>query len=488
MLWATLLFFCSFLLSLLFTPLIRKIAIQRGWVDQPDNSRKMHKRPIPRVGGIPILLAYGGAFSILSIHAGPSVHHFVWRIVCAALLIFSTGLIDDLVGLKPWQKIVAEGVGALLAYSGGIQIHSLAGYNLSDLLSLPITVAWLIGCTNAFNLIDGLDGLAAGVSFIAALAALSVGLVHGDIGLVIAAAPLAGALLGFLRFNFNPASIFLGDGGSLWIGFMLACYAVIWCQKSTAVLSITAPLMALSIPMLDTGLSITRRFLRGQPIFMPDRGHIHHRLLDRGLSPRRTVLLLYAASALGAYCSVLQSTAPTGIRMAVATLFCVVIWIGVRYLRYQEFEAAVHLLRRDGLRFMVQSHCSLHRYETQLMASETMEQFWHSILEIGRELACSDVELRFRGGEYQEHLCCSASEPWVLHVPVSELEYVRFKCSFELLAVMPTIGPLVSLLRRALLIKAYQFKPKIIEHPDVNSAQDSRLPMMSAATHASSAH
>src|SRR5207245_2267878 len=161
-------------------------------------------------------------------------------------------------------------------------------------------------------------------------------------------APLAGALLGFLRYNFSPASIFLGDCGSLFIGFILGCYAVIWSQKSATLLGMTAPLMALAIPLLDTGLAILRRFLRGQPILAGDRGHIHHRLLDRGLSPRTVALLLYGVCSIAALFSILAlRDRYTGI---VIVVFCGMAWIGIQHLGYTEFGAARQLLAQRTFR------------------------------------------------------------------------------------------------------------------------------------------
>src|SRR5207247_514333 len=207
-------------------------------------------------------------------------------------------------------------------------------------VSLPLTLLWLVGCANAFNLIDGVDGLATGLGLFATLTMVIAALLHGNLTLAIATAPLAGALLGFLRYNFNPASIFLGDSGSLLVGFLLGCYGVLWTQKSATLLGMAAPLMALSIPILDVCLSIGRRFLSQSPIFGADRGHIHHRLLDRGLSPRRVALLLYAVGGLGALFSILQSVVPSRLSLLILALFCASTWIFVHSLKYVEFGVA----------------------------------------------------------------------------------------------------------------------------------------------------
>ena len=157
---------------------------------------------------------------------------------------------------------------------------------ISPWLSLPLTLLWLVGCANAFNLIDGIDGLATGAGLFATVTILIGALLSNNVPLALATVPLAGALLGFLRYNFNPASIFLGDSGSLTIGFLLGCYGVLWSQKGATMLGMTAPLMALAVPLLDTGLAVARRFLRHQPIMSGDAAHIHHRLLARGLTPK----------------------------------------------------------------------------------------------------------------------------------------------------------------------------------------------------------
>lgn len=328
---------CAFALSVLLTPLIREIAIRRGCLDRPDSNRKRHQAPIPRLGGVAIVLACAGSFGIFSLidlHGSPTMlptSALVWKLLPAAMLVFIIGLLDDLAGLTPWQKLLGEVFAAGLACAGGIQIQSLAGSPISAFLGVPLTILWLVGCTNAFNLIDGLDGLASGLGLLATLTILAAGFLHNDFGLVMATAPLAGALLGFLLFNFNPASIFLGDCGSLWLGFMLACYGVIWSQKTTGpVLSMVAPLMALSIPLLDMVLSILRRFLQHQPVLRADHDHIHHRLLKRGFTPRRSVVLLYAAGALAASLSLLQTAGRGGDGLLIV-VFCATIWVGIQY-------------------------------------------------------------------------------------------------------------------------------------------------------------
>ena len=247
----------SFLLSLILTPLCRNLFRNLGIVDQPDKHRKLHVQPVPTIGGVPILLAYLLSCSVLLLappaqglaHGGKL--YIVWKLIPALLVVFLTGLMDDLLHLKPWQKLVGQVAGSCIAYWAGVRIVGIAGHSIESWWNLPLTVLWLIACTNSFNLIDGLDGLASGVGLFATATTLIAAMLQHNIPLAAATVPLAGALLGFLRYNFNPASIFLGDSGSLIIGFLLGSFGVIWSQKSATLLGMTAPLMALSIPLLE---------------------------------------------------------------------------------------------------------------------------------------------------------------------------------------------------------------------------------------------
>ncbi len=427
------------------------------------------------------MLAYAGSLGVLLLIGSrrqgvPVRAHLpvVWSLLLPAFLVFVIGLLDDLISLQPWVKLLGEIVAALLAYLGGIQIHDFLWHAIPTYVGLPLTVAWLVGCTNAFNLIDGLDGLATGIGLVATLTTLVAGLIQGDAGLVTATAPLAGALLGFLIFNFNPASIFLGDGGSLWVGFMLACCGVIWCEKSVTALSITAPIMTLAIPLVDTALSIARRFLRRQPIFSADRGHIHHRLVDRGLSPRRTALLLYAAGGIGASFSLLQSAGPATTRGLVIGLFCLLVWAGIRYLGYREFALAANLLRRNTLRSMLQSSYSLQTYEESLMVAQSVEDCWRTLRAIAREFRFTHVQLRLMGSSFEEQLDTSPNAHWVLNIPVSGSDYVLFKYQFASSSAAVAIAPLANLIHRCLVAKAPTLKlqplppSEAIEHAHFN--------------------
>ncbi len=230
-----------------------------------------------------------------------------WSIGLPTAFVFLVGLADDIAELRPWQKLAGQAIGGVLAIVAGIRITTVAGIALNPWIASLGTLVWLLACTNALNLIDGLDGLAAGIALLATVTTAIGALLNGETGLIMVTIPLAGALLGFLRYNFNPASIFLGDCGSLTIGFLLGCYGVLWSAKSATILGMTAPLIALSIPLLDVSLAIIRRFLRQQPMLGADRSHVHHRLLARGFTARRVALLLYAAAGCAGYLSLLMS-------------------------------------------------------------------------------------------------------------------------------------------------------------------------------------
>ncbi len=428
---------CSFALSLTLTPVLREMARRIGWLDEPDSKRKLHTVPVPRIGGIPIYIAYAVSLLLLvstplhEFNSAPGALQLVWRIFPAATIIFLTGLVDDIIGLKPRQKIACELAAAAVACWAGVRIGNIAGHTIGHWWAVPITIVWLLACTNAFNLIDGTDGVASGVGLFATLTMFVAALLRGDFGLVLASAPLAGALLGFLRYNFNPASVFLGDAGSLWIGFVLGCYGVMWSQKSVTMLGMTAPLMALAIPLLDTSLAIVRRFLRRRPIFGADRGHIHHRLLDRGLTPRRVALLLYGASGLAACFAVLQTVVRQEFGGVILVLFCAAAWSGVQCLGYHELGIAARLLRLTALRAQVDEQIRLRSFEESLAAAETVDGCWLSVRDAARELGFSSVTLKFGGACYEERLEKCERGAWLLRIPLSDSAFIDLTRKFR---------------------------------------------------------
>lgn len=420
----------SFLVALLTTPVVRDVFRRNGLVDSPTGGRKIHTEAIPRVGGIAIAFGYLVAFSallLLRFHGGAIVWNELWqviRLLPAAGLIFAVGLYDDLHGMKPWPKFALQFAAAGLAFWGGVRVMTLHGRGLDTWWwSIPVTMFWLVFCTNAFNLIDGVDGLATGVGLFATLTTLAAGLMQGNYALVLATVPLAGALAGFLRYNFNPASIFLGDSGSYTIGFLLGCFGILWSQKAATILGITAPLMAFAVPLLDTSLAIVRRFLRNQPIFGADRGHIHHRLLDMGMTTRRAVLVLYGAAGVGAGCALIGSTSTNPFAGLVLVLFCAVAWVGIQSLGYVELNMASRLLFRGSFRRVLNAELALRSARLRLQSAQSAEDYW-----VALETSC--LEMGFQGSclrvDGQEFVSDVEHQPgWWVTVPLGERGEVK---------------------------------------------------------------
>jgi UDP-GlcNAc:undecaprenyl-phosphate GlcNAc-1-phosphate transferase len=348
------------------------------------------------------------------------------RLLPAAAVIFTTGLMDDLFCLTAGQKIMGQAMAAGLAIWAGVSINGVAGHSADIWWSVPLTLIWLVGCANAFNLIDGVDGLAAGVGLFATLTMFVAALTQNNAPLALATAPLAGALLGFLRYNFNPASIFLGDCGSLTIGFLLGCYGIIWSQKSATMLGMTAPLMALAIPLLDTCIAIGRRFLRHQPIFGADRNHIHHQLLDRGMSPRRVALILYGVGGIAAVFSLMQSMYHNRFSGMIIILFCAAAWIGVQHLGYTEFGAAKQLVAQGTFRRILHTQLHLTSLEKKFACASTEDDCWDIVREAAGEYGFVHLRMQLGDGTYEKRFRASSLENcWTLRIPLSDREYLN---------------------------------------------------------------
>jgi UDP-GlcNAc:undecaprenyl-phosphate/decaprenyl-phosphate GlcNAc-1-phosphate transferase len=459
----------SFVLSLLLTPVIRALFLRWGLASRGSEGAG---HAIPRAGGVAIVISYLIAYLCmlaLPLHAGFMVReslNFALRLMPAAGLIFTLGLVDDIRGLEPWQKLAGEAAAAGAAYWAGIHIQALAGYALAGhglagsaagaWWNLPVTILWLIACTNAINLIDGVDGLATGVGLFATITTLIAALLQHNTALALATVPLAGCLLGFIRYNFNPASIFLGDCGSLFIGFLLGCYAVVWSQKAATILGMTAPLMALSIPLLDMSVAVARRFLRRQPLFEGDRNHIHHRLLKRGFTPRKVALVLYACAAAGAVCSlVVMNRNWSGI---ILLAFCMTTWMGVQHLGYVEFGVAGRLFIDGAFRCLLNSHISIENLEESLAAASTPEDCWNVLRRACRECGFYQIEVQLADRKFRE---CAENRPfesWKVTVPISEFSYVELHRGFGPAQQHQVVAAFVDVLRRVLAPKFVVFE------------------------------
>lgn len=320
-------FLISFLVVLIATPIVNRLGKRVGLVDKP-NHRKVHKRPMVRLGGVAMFIGVvvallivwsAGGFGVLK----PGKESEVWGVAIGGIAFFLIGLADDLFNLSPKTRLLLQFVVAGLAWQSGVQIdfltNPIAGLvSLPEWASLPITVIWLVGMANAINWIDGLDGLAAGVSGIAAFVMFWTCLFMGQPQAALFAAALAGATFGFLRYNFNPAQIFMGDGGAYFIGFTLAGVGVIGLVKSVTTVAVLLPYVILAVPILDMSAVIVDRLRRGKSPFVADKRHLHHRLLKAGLSQRLAVLFIYSLTLWAGSLAMAVSGMPSGVGYAIA--------------------------------------------------------------------------------------------------------------------------------------------------------------------------
>jgi UDP-GlcNAc:undecaprenyl-phosphate GlcNAc-1-phosphate transferase len=378
-------FLASLLVSFVLTRDVRDFANARAWVSGPSSDRHLHQVPLPRLGGVAIF----GSFlltSTVALALGKSVAslglNFSARSVLAVLvpgtLIFGFGVYDDLRPVGPYAKFMIQALAATLLFLGGLRIAFVpilfGSHQLSWFLSLPLTVVWVLAITNAFNLIDGLDGLAAGSAFFSTLVLFVVALVNQSILVSLMSLALVGAILGFLRFNFSPATIFLGDCGSQFIGFILSALALQGAAKAPTIIAVAIPMVSFGLPILETALSIVRRYLSGRPVLTGDREHIHHKLLQRGLSHRQVVIILYGVSALFALLSLfllLPASRTLGLVLAVVG---VGIWIGVQRLGYLEFGELRRVAQRTIERQILINNLAIRRAIEELKVSSDFDQ------------------------------------------------------------------------------------------------------------------
>lgn len=354
-------YFVSFLASIAvaacLTWCVRKLAGHFGLAKPPDSSRHIHSMPITRLGGVAVFLAFlllFGGYLLTARHGwtnGPN-NRDITRIVMLATAFFLIGLLDDLITVKPSVKLLVEIAGAVGLYFCGIHFgfcSTHAGIG-SEIVCLGLTVFWVVLVCNAINLIDGLDGLAAGAALFSMVTIFTLA-VGGRPGIATATTILAGSLFGFLIFNFNPASIFLGDSGSLFVGFVLSAFVLAESQRQSSTLdSILVPVVSFALPLTDVLLSLLRRFLSGHSIFGADREHIHHKLLELGLTQRQVVWVLYGISALCAVLSLFLLSPSALVFVPVGAILLMLVFFGLRKLKYPEFRE----FHRVGQRLVLQ--------------------------------------------------------------------------------------------------------------------------------------
>lgn len=289
----------AFIISFAATPLVKILAMKIGAMDVPKDDRRMHNVPIARIGGLAIFLGF-----ILSVLIFADVSTEVRGILLGSVLIVALAIVDDIIDLPAVFKFVVQIAAALIAVGHGVIIEVISNPNIfSDIpylklgiFAIPVTVIWVVAITNSVNFIDGLDGLAVGVSSIASLSMLIIAVLVSEPNVAVIMAALAGACLGFMPYNVNPAKIFMGDTGALFIGFILATVSVQGLFKFYAIMSFAVPFLILALPIFDIVFAVVRRLIAGKSPMSADRGHVHHRLIDMGFNQKQAVMIMYTFS------------------------------------------------------------------------------------------------------------------------------------------------------------------------------------------------
>ncbi len=326
----------AFVMSFAATPVIKTFARKIGAMDVPRDDRRMHDHPIPRLGGLAIFLGF-----LLSVLLFAQITKQVRGILLGSVVIVIIGVMDDTFTLKPWMKLLGQIAAAVIAIMHGIEINVLTnpiqlfseGYLVLNWLSLPITLIWIVAITNAVNLIDGLDGLSVGVSAIASVTMLVISLLVSESNVAIILAALVGACVGFIPYNINPAKIFAGDTGALLLGYILSTMSIIGLFKTYAIISFAVPFIVLGLPIFDTAWAFFRRIAKGQKPWMPDRQHLHHRLMNLGLSQKQAVAILYCVSIVLGLSAVVLATSGAVKALIFALCFIVAAAGGVLIMR-----------------------------------------------------------------------------------------------------------------------------------------------------------
>jgi len=433
---AYLLFFLTTVVfSVVYTMLVRDIANRRGWVSNHANSRSIHTIPIPRLGGVAIFLAFNTGLILLLVayeqmgRNPEALKLMLLKIMPAAVVVFTLGLLDDIFDLKAWLKFLVQVGAALMLYANGLRIAEISFLNtvgvsgLGTAVSVGLTILWVVGITNAFNLIDGLDGLAAGSAFFSTSAVFVVALLAGNTPVALITVGLVAAITGFLRFNFHPASIFLGDSGSLFMGFMLSAVALAGVQKSPTLVAVALPVVACGLPILDTTVAIMRRLLSGKPVFSSDREHIHHKLMDRGLSQKQVVIMLYGVSALCAFLSLFLLRPGGGALALVIAVMSVGAWMGLQQLDYRELAELKRLARRTvDQKKIIANNIAVHKACEELQRAESLEELKQVMLRLFENNAFDGFELQMTDGTVVQEWSreAAAVDGWSLSVRLTD--------------------------------------------------------------------
>jgi UDP-GlcNAc:undecaprenyl-phosphate GlcNAc-1-phosphate transferase len=415
--------FCvALFVAVLLTPLVRWLAIRAGAVSTP-RARDMHSRAVPRLGGVAIAAAFFAPLLALmvidtSVAATLRAQPRLWfGLLAGGAALGALGVADDTIGVRARTKFTIQLCVAFFAYAMGFRIEAvsvpLLGVWEMGVFALPVTALWIVGVVNAVNLIDGLDGLAAGVIFFAALTNFVVAVIGQQIFVSVVMAAIMGSMVGFLFYNFNPAHIFMGDSGSYFLGYLLATASLTGAmQKTSTAVSMLVPMVALGVPIFDTLFSMLRRTLERRNLFSPDRGHVHHRLIDMGITHRRAVMLLYGVSVLlmvSAIAIALGRSWESGAALLVASVVLTGLIRFVGYFEYVRAKRRVlsrsHDARTRSLRRLVPA------FTAELAAPHTEEQLWSKLCAFAERAGCAVVSFEMRLGDNPRRWPANSTEP-----------------------------------------------------------------------------
>lgn len=389
------LFSISTFIALVLTPIVRRLSERFGWLDRFVDSRRVHHQPVSRLGGVAVFVAVHLSLVPLAF-IDNQLTRLLWSsrqqlliALLPAAIVFLLGVYDDFRGSSARVKFVVQALASLLFYALGGRIMALSipfvgAIELPQTVGFLLTIFWMVSITNAFNLIDGMDGLAAGAALFASLVMLLSALMLGHLPVAVAALVLSGALIGFLRYNFNPASIFLGDSGALFTGFLLAALSVLGTQKASTAVAVLIPLLAFGVPVIDTGIALLRRFISGRPLFQGDREHVHHMLLARGWSQRRVAFVLYGVCA-GFGLLALFFVSDTGRVMGLILFIAgAAVIFGIGRLRYHEVDEVKASMKRNlaERRQRVANNIRLRRSIRALSKAATLNELFDALREM----------------------------------------------------------------------------------------------------------
>ena len=345
-------FSIAFVVAFFMTPFVKNLAIKLNAVDVPKDNRRVHKKPIPRLGGLAILMGFvmSLVYYLIMVGLGNTdvFNSKILGLLLGIIIIEIAGVWDDIKPIRAWTKLLFQIAAAAVVVGFGVRIEEISNPFVADgfislgVWSIPITMIWIVGITNAINFIDGLDGLAAGVATISSLSLLFIAVYLNQWQTIVLAAGLAGATMGFLPFNFNPAKIFMGETGSAFLGFTLGTISIMGLVKSYTAIAIIVPLVVLGLPIFDTAFAIIRRVLSGKSPMQADRGHLHHRLVDSGLSQKQSVIILYIISAFLGLAGIVLIETELWKFVVLILIVIIFIFAGSRYMGEMNVEKGDH--------------------------------------------------------------------------------------------------------------------------------------------------